>query len=213
MISVLTPSIRPQFLDLTQSVLEDQTFTDFEWIVEVGLRNCGFTLPSDMNKMLRRAKGDRIVILQDCIRILPNALEKINALSNDMWTFPVGQAREGETPEWDWRNTTNGELLGPHYWETDFGCAPRKAFFDVGGYDEEFNKGWSWDNVEIARRMYRAGYKAYCTTQIRGVSMRHDEIISHPFRTSRESNEKRAEESKYRCDRGDYVLDYLTGAL
>lgn len=209
MISVLTPSIRPQFLDLTQSVLETQTFTDFEWIVEIGLRTNGFTLPSDMNKMLRRAKGDRIVILQDCIRIHDDALERINALSNDMWTFPVGQAREGEIIEWDWRKDFSGELLGPHYWETDFGCAPRQAFFDVGGYDEEFNKGWSWDNVEIARRMYRAGYKGYCDNTIGAVSRRHDELIPHPFRNTRESNEKRAEESKYRCDRGDYVLDYL----
>lgn len=213
MISVLTPSIRPEYLHITQKCLEEQTFQDFEWIVEIGLRHRGFTLPSDMNKMLKRAKGDRIVSLQDCIQILPNALERIDKLPNELYTFPVGQVDDfiSQVPEWDWRQTyTEGELPGPHYWEADFGCAPTKAFFDVGGYDEDFNNGWSWDNVEVARRMYRAGYKGYCDPTIMGIALRHDKIIDHPFRTKRETNEKRADASKYRCDRGDFKLDYLS---
>lgn len=212
MISVLTPSIRPEYLKITQECLERQTFQNFEWLVEIGRRNQGFTLPSDMNKMLKRAKGDRIVSLQDCIKINDDALERIDNLSNELWTFPVGQVDDFITqePEWDWRKTyTDGELPDAHYWETDFGCAPRQAFFDVGGYDEDFNNGWSWDNVEIARRMYRAGYKGYCDPTIIGVALRHDKFTAHPFRTKRELNDKRADASKYRCDRGEYVLNYL----
>lgn len=210
MISVLTPSIRPQYLNITQECLENQTFTDFEWLTEIGLRNNGFTLPSDLNKMLKRAKGDRIVMLQDCIRIDTDALERINALTHELWTFPVGQVMAfGNEPEWDWRATNDGTLLGPHYWEADFACAPKQAFFDVGGYDEEFNKGWSWDNVEVARRMYRAGYTGYCDSSIRGVALKHDSLGEHPFRFKKESNVDRAQASKDRCDRGDYKLSYL----
>lgn len=210
-ISVLTPSIRPQYLDITQKCLENQTLQDFEWIVEVGLKNRGFTLPSDLNKMLRRAKGERIVMLQDCIKIDNDALERIDTLENNMWTFPVAQTSDfvAGVYEWDWRANYSGILPGPHYWEADFAAAPTQAFFDVGGYDEEFNKGWSWDNVEIARRMYRAGWVACCHPGIMGVALKHDSLEEHPFRTARESNEKRAEESKYRCDRGDYKLSYL----
>ncbi len=209
-ISVLTPSIRPAYLNITQKCLENQTFTDFEWIVEIGLRNRGFTLPSDLNKMLRRAKGERIVMLQDCIRIEDGALSIINDLENNMWTFPVGQTMDFDRdPEWDWRANYSGILPGAHYWEADFAAAPTKAFFDVGGYDEEFNKGWSWDNVEIARRMYRAGWVACCHPLIRGVALKHDSIEEHPFRTARESNADRAQASKERCDRGDYKLSYL----
>lgn len=209
-ITVYTPSIRPQFLNITQECLENQTFQDFEWVVEIGLRNRGSSLCSDNNKMLRRAKGERIVWLQDCINILPNALEKIDALSNELWTFPVGQIdREGDVPEWDWRDTFEGELLGPHYWEADFASAPKQAFFDVGGYDETFDQGWGWDNVEVARRMYRTGRKAYCEPRIRGISLRHDKMVKHPFRFELPNNSGRAEESRARCDRGDYKLSYL----
>lgn len=210
MISVLTPSIRPEYLHITQECLEKQTFTDFEWLTEIGLRNRGFTLPSDLNKMLKRAKGDRIVMLQDCIRIEDNALALINKLPNEMYTFPVGQTMDFENqPEWDWRATFTGELLGPHYWEADFACAPTQAFFDVGGYDEDFNNGWSWDNVEVARRIARTGRRFFCERGIVGVALQHDKLRPHPFRRTLESNEKRAEASKYRCDRGEFKLSYI----
>jgi len=211
MLSILTPSIRPEYLNITQECLEQQTFQDFEWLAEIGLRNQGFTLPSDMNKMLRRAKGDRIVSLQDCIQILPNALEKINALPNEMYTFPVGQVTEfGQSPTWDWRDEEKfeGEIT-PNLWEADFACGPLQAFIDVGGYDEEFNKGWSWDNVEIAWRIERSGRKFYSNRSIRGIAIAHDKLQEHPFRKTKELNDKRADETRKRASRGDYKLTYL----
>lgn len=210
MISVLTPSIRPEFLNITQECLEKQTFQEFEFLVEIGLRNRGFMLPSDLNKMLKRAKGDRIVMLQDCIKIEPDTLARINELSNELYTFPVGQVMNFEdAPEWDWRIDHPGELLGPNYWEADFACAPKQAFFDIGGYDERFNGGWSWDNVEVGYRMYRAGYKGFCESTIKGVALKHDKIRENPFRGKLVSNDFKAQETKYRADRGDYKLDYL----
>lgn len=209
MISVLTPSIRPQFLDITQRCLEEQTFQDFEWLVEIGFRPNGFTLPSDLNRMLRRAKGERIVMLQDCIHVLPNALEKIAALPNEFTTFPVGKVMTlGDEPKWDWRAHQTWEVQ-PHQWEADFAMAPTKAFFDIGGYDEEFNKGWSWDNVEVGWRAAAAGYHFHCNNTVRGVAIDHDALVPNPFRGRRENNDRRAAETKKRADRGDYRLGYL----
>jgi hypothetical protein len=209
MISVLTPSIRPEFLNITQECLEQQTFTDFEWLVEVGLRNRGFMLPTDLNKMLARAKGDRIVMLQDCISILPNALERINALPNNMITFPVGQTlKMDEAVEWDWRVDEAG-MIPPEAWEADFACAPTEAFFEVGGYDERYNQGWSWDNVEIAYRIRATGRLQYCYPGIRGISLKHDQMRENPFRNKLPNNDKKSQETKYRADRGDFKLDYL----
>lgn len=212
MISVLTPSIRPEFLHITQECLEKQTFQDFEWLVEIGLRHRGFRLPSDLNLMLKRARGERIVMLQDCINILPNALEKINALPNEMITFPVGQVMEfGQQPEWDWRSDLDGKLPGAEYWEADFASAPRQAFFDVGGYDEDFNNGWSWDNVEIAYRIKQTGREFLCNNSIRGISLRHDKLRENPFRNKLPNNDKKAQETKYKAERGDFKLNFLLG--
>jgi len=208
-ISVLTPSIRPEYLDITQECLENQTFTDFEWLVEVGLRNRGFRLPSDLNLMLKRANGERIVMLQDCIKIEPDTLERINELPNLFYTFPVGKVDQfGDNPRWDWREYKSWEVDALH-WEADFASAPLKAFYDIGGYDEDYNNGWSWDNVDIGHRAQAAGYKFYCDNTIRGIALDHDKFKPNPWRTERELNDKRAEATWYRAQRGDYKLNYL----
>lgn len=212
-ITVITPSIRPEFLNLTQESLEKQIFKDFEWLTEVGLRNRGFTLPSDFNNALKRAKGSLIVILQDCITIEPEALQKIwdRYLKDDtvLMTFPVvKKVKSGLIV--DWRTaTTWKEKRTFNEWEIDFGAAPKKAFFDVGGFDEEFNKGWSWENVEIAARMVAAGYKVKCDPDIIGMAIDHDAYIQHPFRGKRENNDARARETKKKADHGDFRLNYL----
>lgn len=208
MLSVITPSIRPQFLDITQKCLEQQTYTDFEWLVEVGLRNNGFQLPRDLNKALRRAKGDRVVMLQDCIRIEPTALETISNLPNQFYTFPVGQVMTfDDEPTWDWRVTP--DRMTPNMWEADFAAAPTQAFFDIGGYDEAFCNGWSWDNVEVAWRAEAAGYTFHCDPSIRGVALAHDKIVENPFRNSLTLNDTRAEETRRKASRGEYKLNYL----
>lgn len=208
-ISVLTPSIRPEFLDITQECLEQQTFTDFEWLVDVGLRNKGFQLPADLNKLLKRAKGERVVMLQDCICIEPDTLGRIDKLSNDFWTFPVGQVMNfKEEPAWDWRKHKDGKIT-PNLWEADFASAPLKAFYDIGGYDEAFCDGWSWENVEVAWRAAAAGYEFYSEPTITGVALSHDKIKENPFRNKKPNNDWRAEETRHKASRGNYRLDYM----
>jgi hypothetical protein len=209
MISVITPSIRPQYLDITQSCLERQTFQDFEWLTEIGLRNKGNTLARDLNKMLRRAKGERVVMLQDCIHIDDDALERINNLPNAFYTFPVGKVHQlGDNPSWDWREHKSWEVDSAH-WEADFASAPLQAFYDIGGYDESYDEGWSWDNVDVGHRAKAAGYRIFCQNDIRGIAIDHDSKEEHPWRHTRELNDKRAEETWHKAQRGDYKLNYL----
>lgn len=201
--SVLTPSIRPQFLDITQRCLESQTFQDFEWLTEIGLPSRGFTLPSDFNKMLKRANGNTIIFLQDCITIPDNALENIAKLDGNVsYTFPV---RHGT---WDWRNSRNGEIQ-PNEWEIDLAAAPIQMFFDVGGFDEDFCKGWSWENVEIAWRASNAGHKFEVSQMTFGEALDHDKMVKHPFRNVLLNNDRRASVSKIMAEAGRIKLSYL----
>ncbi len=209
-ITVLTASIRPEFLNITQECLERQTFKDFEWLVEIGLRNKGFKLPNDNNIMLRRAKGERIVHINDCIKVPDNFLEYINSLPNEFYTFPIGKVMEfGQEPSWDWRATYDGELPGPEYWEADSACGPTKAYFEVGGFDEDFGNGWAWDNVEFAYRAAAAGYKFYCDSSLKSDVLDHDKLRENPFRHTLELNDKRAMETKRRASIGQYKLHFL----
>lgn len=215
-ISIITPSIRPEFLDITQECLEKQTFQDFEWVVEIGLRNRGYTLPSDWNKLISRCKGDIIVMIQDCIRVDDDFLEKVSKLdfNKKAYTFPVSKVMKwGDEPSKDWRSFFESRAIQPHQWETDLAAAPRDLFYTVGGFDEEFDKGWSWENVEIAHRASFAGYSFDVIQDMGGIALDHDRIKPNPFRGKRENNDQRANVSLAKAAIGDWKLTYLVEPL
>ena len=215
-ISVITPTIRPQYLDITKKCLEEQTFSDFEWIIEPGLTRWGYTLPKDWNKAIAKAKGEIVVMLQDCIKVEPDFLEKIDELHrgspNSLFTYPVGKVNNfEETPSWDWRNFFERREIDPNHWEIDLASAPLEVFYEVGGFDEEFCKGWSWENCEIAYRINALKkYKFECVPEIKGIAIDHDAVEIDSFRGKKENNDKRALATKSLAEQGIFKLDFLT---
>lgn len=209
-ISVLTPCVRPHRLKPVYDSLMRQSFKDFEWLVEFGFSRDRFTLPEDMNKMLRRAKGEIVVIWQDSIDAPDDFLEKVAADfdAKTAVTYPVGK-RRGESVEWDWRPERNGEI-GAHEWETDLGSCPRRMLLDIGGYDESFSSGWSWDNVEVGYRAKAAGYSFRCDPTVRAVADDHDAEEPHPFRAKLPPNFTRANVTKAMAEAGEFKLDFLS---
>lgn len=213
-ISVLTPTIRPQYLELTQKTLEAQTFQDFEWLVEVALHSPQFTLPRDMNKMLSRATGDIIVSLQDCIEIPTDALEIIAALDHTKtaYTYPVGKKHVvfNDQINYDWRyHLADGKELTPERWELDLGSASRDFFYNIGGYDEEYCNGWSFDNVDVGLRGAAAGYEFRLAHDPIGIAVDHDALIKHPHRQTLPMNSMLAQNTRLRAEAGDFKLNYL----
>ena len=92
-VSVLTPTIRKEGLDLVHEALKRQTFDDFEWLIgspfDPELKSSWFpidwvpdtfeggfwTLNRIYNKLFSQARGDLIVTLQDWIYVTPDGLE------------------------------------------------------------------------------------------------------------------------------------------
>jgi len=204
-ISIVTPTIRPDYLHITKECLDKQTFQDFEWLVAEGNIEDGFTLPRDMNEMLGQAKGEIVVSLQDCITIPPTFLEDLLKLDlTKAWTFPV--VKEGTAG--DWRLHKEGEVI-PECWEIDLACAPLKLFRDVGGFDESYCNGWSYDNVEIALRAKAAGYSFMCNPKLIGSAIDHDAIIEHPFRRKLISNKWRIAYTEEEIEKENWKMPYL----
>jgi len=212
-ISIVTPTIRPTGLLPLMESMERQTFQDFEWLVEIGLPYRGHDLNASMNKMLRRAKGDIIVSAQDWMKLQGNALEKIDELhrmtDKTAFTYPVLKVDEfdDEHLRGDWRPNKNDFI--PYYqWETDFASAPKEMFFDIGGYDEEMDQGWSWDNVNVAHRAKMAGYTFRCYPFIPAIVWDHDKFEEHPFRGKNENGE-RIKKKQLEFEAGNWKLKYL----
>lgn len=192
-ISVLTPSIRPLGLEILRTGLLKQTFTDFEWITEIGLGK--HDLNSAYNRMLVRAKGELVVSLQDYILIRPDFLQKWwsahKVYPEAFMTAPVGKVDNlnysGEA-KWDWRAYRNDEnaLIRPcewNCWEIDNGAAPLAALKEIGGFDETLDGHWSADNVNVGKRASLAGYEFKCLFDNPVLAYDHDAFIPHPFRT------------------------------
>lgn len=209
-ISVITCSIRPEYLHITKECLDKQTFPKdkWEWILELDEPGADFGLPRAMNRALARCKGEITVHLQDCIEIPDDFLQHVaDTYFGEFVTYPLGK-KNGDSIEWDWRKNNNREIQ-PFEWEADLASAPLKAFYDIGGYDEAFCDGWSWDNVEVGYRAKAAGYNFMCDNNTSGVAIDHDKVIEHPFRGKLKNNDWRARNTELLCRIGDYKKEYL----
>lgn len=184
-ISVITPTIRPEGLSVVRNSLINQTLKDFEWLVDI---NCTgkHDLNASYNRLIKRAKGDIIVSLQDYIKIQPDALENILDLHknnlNTFITYPVGKVKDWESePKWDWRIHKQAQMDW-RMWEIDFGSCQKDNLYTIGGFDEELDGHWSMDNVNVGLRAELAGFKFLHEPNIRGIAYDHDAFIEHPFR-------------------------------
>ncbi len=211
-ISVITCTIRKEYLGITKNCLEKQTYPKdkWEWITEIEEPGVDFGLPRAMNRALKRCKGEITVHLQDCISIPDNFLQYISDnYKGDFVTYPLGkQQSDNGGIEWDWRKNNNREIQ-PFEWEADLASAPLKAFYNIGGYDEAFCDGWSWDNVEVGYRAKAAGYNFRCDNAVSGIAIDHDKIVEHPFRGKLKNNDWRARNTEVLCRIGDYKKEYL----
>jgi GT2 family glycosyltransferase len=210
-ISVVSPTIRPEGLRSNQESLKKQTFKDFEWLVEVGIGH--HDLNASYNRMLRRARGELIVSMQDWIKAPPDYLQKFwDAYENNPDTFftaPVGKVDDLDKPEdirWDWRAYEDAK---PDWrmWEIDSGAAPLKALKEIGGFDEELDLFWSSDNVNVGCRAELAGYKIANLFSNPVIVYDHDKFTHHPFRENfnPDFNNKRMDEF-----RQGLKIDYLS---
>lgn len=204
-IDVITPSIRPKYLSLTQQTLEEQTYQNFQWHVEIGLPNKnGHDLNKAYNRLLRRCTGDVVVFLQDAISIPSDALQRLSEIS-EFVTCPVGKVKEwSDDPKYDWRENT--EKADWRKWEIDFGAAPLEALKQTGGFDEEMDGIWSGDNLLVGYRAHKLGYTFRCLPDIKAVAVDHDAHEEHPFRRFYYPEEYQKRMNEY--DKG-LVLDYI----
>lgn len=186
-ISVCTPTIRPAGLEIIRTGLLNQTFKDFEWLVEINTTGT-HDLNAAYNRMIVRAQGELFVSLQDYILLKPDYLQKwweaFQKYPKSFMTSPVGKVNKtySNEPKWDWRKSKLPyEICNWNEWEIDSGATSMNLIRKVGGFDEALDGHWSGDNVNVG-----------CRAQLEGFDFRvvdnsvlvydHDADISHPFR-------------------------------
>lgn len=187
MITVITPTIRPEGLNLVEKALKRQTYKDFEWIVispqHVNIKgfrridkllsdppktdDLVWTLNRAYNKAIKHSQGDLIVSWQDWTYSNPEALEKFEFhYFNNPNLIVSGVGNKYSSTNWIeivWKDPRERDDQGSFYpcyfsdIEGNFCSVPKKAFYDVGGFDEELDKYFGMDFYGVLERMSIAG--------------------------------------------------------
>lgn len=182
-ISVITPTIRPEGLVVLANSLKKQTLKDFEWLVDINISGKP-DFNQAMNRMLRRSQGELIVSIQDFIQIPEDGLEQFWVAYKDnpntFFTAPVGKTLDWQTIEYDWRKDRVDQCNWME-WEIDYGCASYEALQAIGGFDEELDTQWGFDNVNIGLRAEIGGYVFKNLPNNCATAYDHNRKIDHPF--------------------------------
>lgn len=186
-VSVITPSIRPEGLNVVRKSLAAQTSQDFEWLPMLSLPKDKSTLCRDMNDAVRMATGDIIVFIQDWISFdettVAKAADVVASAPKGAFTFPVGKRWENEPIKYDWRwYPRDQSKVYPHEWEIDFGACHKQDIVDAGLFDEDFDRGFGWENVDLAERMAENGVGFFVSKAVSGVAFDHDRASTHPWK-------------------------------
>lgn len=190
-ISIITPTVRREGLELISRSLETQIFTDFEWLIgspfdpeikgakwiKDDFKGGYWSLNRIYNRLFKEAKGELIVSWQDFIWATPHALSKFWHSYKQTASPVTGVGDQyAKLDEYGkpiikvWSDPRKTDRYGenafyrcnPEDWELNFCSIPRKLVFAIGGMDEELDfTGLGMDNVSIAERLDDAGCDFY----------------------------------------------------
>lgn len=201
-VSVITPTIRKEGLDVIRRSLKKQTYTDFEWLigskfdpeieeavwVKDEFEGGYWTLNRIYNRLFDRAKGDVIISWQDWIWVPKDGLEKfVKAYEHTQAVISgVGDQYERlnkwgkpEVKIWsDPRKTlANGSFYEcyPNDAEWNWCLIPKQALYDIGGMDEWLDfVGYGGDQLQAVERMDACGWKFFIDQTNESFTIRHD---------------------------------------
>lgn len=206
-VTVLTVTKRGGWASVAIESLERQTFKDFNWVIvyepgeilyedtkQLSESNLDITLvqapakkrPSNLNASdnagLRACTGKYVMFFQDLIILESDCLEKFVKLAKpDLFLTSLTKNPEGdeEDPRYTWQDEVRE--CYPQEWEENVALAPLKAFKELGGYDEEYDNGWAWNNCNVAERAEILGYRFLLDETNRPQLINHTkEPVLHP---------------------------------
>lgn len=204
-ISVITPTIRKEGLDLVIKSLMKQTFKDFEFLIVSkynwieGIDGVNFRWISDPGKKsgdvwslnkaynagIKATKGELIVSWQDFTYGKPNTLEEFwKHYEEEPNTLVSAVGNKYESESWDvmvWKDPRirdDMESFYPCYFqdlEWNLAAIPKKAIYDVGGFDESMDRVYGLDAFSVDERIWElGGYDFKLDQSIKSYSLPHE---------------------------------------
>lgn len=184
-----------------------------------------WNLSASLNAGVRASRGEIIVLLQDYIWVKPDGLQRFkdfivnhgdclvsgvghqykepSHVDNPLglyscWTsFPGSPA--GDRTFTDPRIKGLGSYLcNPVEWEANYSAFSRAIWSVVGGFDEDFDAGWGYDNVNFAERAQLAGMNTFIDMENECLCYSHIELFGEKEHRDKSPNNQALWHWKYR---------------
>jgi len=202
-ISVLTPTIRKNGLDIVRKALSNQSFIDFEWLIgssfdpEISearwikddFEGGYWSINRIYNKLFSQAKGELFISLQDWIWVRPDGLEtfwndyqatKGQGLITGVGDQYAGVNEFGKPTIKIWSDPRRTIKYGSFYEvnfqdiEYNWAALPKKLVYEVGGADEQLDfLGLGAEIFSIGDRLNDLGKKFYIDQTCESFTVRH----------------------------------------
>lgn len=176
-----------------------------------------WNLSKSLNNALSWSNGELVVFLQDYIWLPDNALSKFwekyqqegkclisgvghKSAKPDVavdCSHPVS-IFDGPVPKPEGIWFTDPRIKGrgfhvcnPIEWEGNWACAPMSIIEEIGGFDEDFDAGWGYDNVNFAERAQLAGYLCWLDEDNQCLGYSHELLFNeHEHKEQAPNNEE-----------------------
>lgn len=200
-ISVITPSVRPELLDIVKKCLQRQTFKEFEWIVVSPFEytDCiwildppkkdgdNYGLNKAWNAGFNQAKGELFVSIVDGLWFPPDTLENLwNHYESDPKAcigaigHQYDQMENGKPEHRVWSDPRVRPVtfysIPPLDLELCIASIPMQGIRDVGGVDEEFDKYAALSEKEMCFRLQQFGYTFWIDQSIEYRAIHHPRL-------------------------------------
>ena len=147
-----------------------------------------YALNKAINAGIKASKGSLLVLLQDSIWIAPDALQKFwYHFTNNPYACVSGVGDQydeldenGKPVHKIWLDPRKRTDLGSFYeclpqdWEINYASLPKHLIYEIGGWDEEMDIHYAWDNVAVSYRLAEVGAKFYLDQTNESFSYVHD---------------------------------------
>jgi len=181
MISVITPSVRPEGLKLVEKALKRQTYTEFEWVICAPKKPENISIPfvfvqdpgkrpgtywsiyQSYNRLCQTAQHPLLVSWQDYTYTNPDTLERFwrhYQTEPDTLVSAVGNKYSDDTfAVMTWKDPRERNDITRFYEcypqdiEWNLSSVPKKAVFEVGGFDESLETHSSLCGLDVLIRL------------------------------------------------------------
>lgn len=140
-------------------------------------------LNASLNEGLRKVETDYVLFYQDFIDLPRGCFKKLMELAANKTFVTTVSKNDNHTPEEDPRITgvKKPRQCRPEEWEANVAVAPMDILKLLGGFDEEYDNAWSWDNVNVADRAQLLGCKFICDETNRPQLLYHPKVRNLPL--------------------------------